>query len=75
LNDHGTLATCLPLMLESGFSARNFKSHDATIKGFYGTWEVLKLVPQLAEIALDLQSRLFAKGMGRSVGSFDLIRT
>jgi predicted nucleic acid-binding protein len=60
-------------MLESGFSARNLEGHQATITGFYATWEVLKLVPELAEIALDLQSRLFARGIGRSVGSFDLI--
>lgn len=73
LSDLGRLATCLPLMLESGYSARSLEGYRTTIERFYGSWEVLELAPELSEIALGLQSRLFQRGMGRAVGVFDLM--
>lgn len=73
LNMIGRLATCLPLMLESGYSARNFQDRQDAMQKLFGPFDKLAPVPELLEIAVDLQGRLFKAGIGRSVGVADLI--
>jgi predicted nucleic acid-binding protein len=73
LNEVGELATCLPLMLESGYSARSLREHDEIFESLFPAWRVLDPVPELSEVAVSLQRRLFEAGMGRAVGAFDLM--
>ena len=73
LNEIGRLATCLPLMLESGYSARNHLDHTDVMWKLFGSFEKLIPAPELLDIALDLQGRLFEVGRGRSVGVADLM--
>jgi predicted nucleic acid-binding protein len=60
-------------MLESGYSARNFQDHQDAMQKLFGPFDKLAPVPELLEIAVDLQGRLFKAGIGRSVGVADLI--
>jgi len=60
----GRLATCLPLMLESGYSARNFQDHQDAMQKLFGPFDKLAPVPELLEIAVDLRGRLFKAGIG-----------
>lgn len=71
LNTDGTLATCMPLLLEAGFSARSAPEHDAIMKRLR-SWEVLAPLPGLEETAIRLQGALFRAGRGRAAGAFDL---
>ena len=45
LNMIGRLATCLPLMLESGYSARNFQDHQDAMQKLFGPFDKLAPVP------------------------------
>ena len=73
LNMTGRLATCLPLMLGSGYSARNYQDHQDAMQKLFGPFDKLSPVPEVLEVAVDLQGRLFKAGIGRSVGVADLM--
>lgn len=69
----GDIATCLPTTLEAGYSARNSADHDRIIAFETGGAKVfLPPVPAVADVAVQLQTRLFAAGQGRAVGVGDL---
>jgi hypothetical protein len=72
LNASGKLATCLPLQLEAGFSTKNLAELDSLAQRLFGRWEILRTRPKVGELALDLQRALFAAGMGRAAGAFDI---
>lgn len=72
LLDSGVLASCLPQLLEEGYSARSASDH-ATILDLNARAKVfLPPVSEVADRALDLQRGLFAAGKGRAVGVSDL---
>ena len=72
LLDEGSLGSCLPQLLEQGYSARNLAEHDAIVTdNLYGK-VFLAPLPQIAEIAIGLQRKLFAAHRGRDVGVSDL---
>jgi predicted nucleic acid-binding protein len=73
LNEIGALATCVPLMLEAGYSARSLADFDDVHAALFSTWERLPPLPEVMNIAVDLQRRLFAAGKGRSAGTFDVL--
>lgn len=68
----GELASCLPQLLEEGYSARNAEEHHLLIDGSARSKVFLQPDAEVARIAVDLQRRLFAAGRGRSVGVSDL---
>lgn len=70
---HGDIATCLPIALEAGFSARNAADH-ARIIGFETGRAKLMLppAPEISTISFQLQADLFARGQGRAAGVSDL---
>ena len=72
LLDSGELAACLPQVLEEGYSARSAEEHGLIV-GANAKAKVF-LVPdeQVADIAIELQIRLFGAGIGRSVGVSDV---
>jgi len=71
LNRAGALGTCLPLMLEAGFSARSVRDNER-IMDVFGPWRVLTAPPDLNDRAIMLQHQLFGAGMGRGAGAFDI---
>ncbi|MFT4211428.1 MAG: PIN domain-containing protein [Microbacterium sp.] len=72
LHDRGEIATCLPLLLEAGYSARSKDDYERLIDLEQRAKVVLPPSPEIVEIALDLQHALFGAGMGRAVGVSDL---
>ncbi len=72
LLDQGSIASCLPQLLEEGYSARSEPSHEELIGHNVESKILLRPLPGLVEVAIDLQRRLFAAGKGRSVGISDL---
>ncbi len=72
LIESGELATCLPSLLEAGYSARSADEHGHQIDGFLAGWVILPPVPEVMDLALGLQRSLFAAGKGRSVAVSDL---
>jgi predicted nucleic acid-binding protein len=68
----GDLAVCLPTVLEACFSARSYQEHQQEANAYMTAWTVLEPAPEVMEIALLLQSKLFNAGKGRSVGVSDL---
>jgi len=68
----GDLASCLPQMLEEGYSARSADEHRVVIDGSAKSKVFLEPDAEVARLAVDLQRRLFAAGRGRSVGVSDL---
>jgi len=68
----GELASCLPQLLEEGYSARSAEEHRVLIDASVKAKVFLQLDAEVARLAVDLQRRLFATGQGRSVGVSDL---
>lgn len=68
----GELASCLPQLLEEGYSARSAEEHRLLIDGSAKSKVFLQPDAEVARLAVDLQRRLFAGGGGRSVGVSDL---
>lgn len=66
-----TVASCLPQILEEGYSAR--KRDYQSIMQFNLTAKVfLPPVPEIAVAAMDLQREFVAAGRGREIGVTDL---
>jgi predicted nucleic acid-binding protein len=72
LLETGELASCLPQLLEEGYSAQSADRHRALIDASARAKVFLPPDAEVARLAVDLQSRLFATGRGRSVGVSDL---
>lgn len=72
LGERGTVATCLPTMLEAGYSTRSARAHEALVRLEQRSKVVLPPVPEIVELALRLQAALFTAGKGRAVGVSDL---
>ena len=71
LSETGELATCLPTVLEQGYSARSAQEHAAIVSK---SLRIAQLPPtaEIADIAIGLQRKLFEAGKGRAVGVSDL---
>lgn len=72
LRERGDIATCLPTLLEAGYSARSAGDHSQLLDLERRAKIFLAPDAEIAEIALRLQSALFAAGTGRAVGVSDL---
>ncbi len=72
LSERGTIATCLPTMLEAGFSARSAAAHGTLMRMEQAAKVVLPPDPGIVPIAVRLQAALFSIGRGRAVGVSDL---
>lgn len=68
----GELASCLPQLLEEGYSARTAEEHRMLIAASTKAKIFLEADADVARLAVDLQRRLFMAGQGRSVGVSDL---
>ncbi|UJP09580.1 PIN domain-containing protein [Microbacterium sp. KUDC0406] len=68
----GDFGGCLPQLLEEGYSARSADEHAILLDANRRAKIFLPPDGRVAEIAVDLQSRLFNSGAGRSVGVSDL---
>lgn len=68
----GELGGCLPQLLEEGYSARTVEEHSAIRSASSRAKIFLPPDAEVARIAVELQARLFAAGIGRSVGVSDL---
>lgn len=73
LTESGEIATCLPIALEAGYSARNVEDH-AQIARFENGGAKLMLPPalEIVDLAISMQSALFQAGKGGAVGVSDL---
>ena len=72
LSERGEIATCLPTILEAGYSARSAHAHRETIHFEQASKMVLPPTSEDLPIAVRLQGALFTAGMGRAVGVSDL---
>ena len=72
LADRGEIATCLPTMLEAGYSARSASDHHTLLRMEQVAKIFLPPEVGIVQIAIQLQSALFDAGMGRAVGVSDL---
>lgn len=73
LVERGEVATCLPISLEAGYSARNAQDHARVMEFETRTAKVmLRPESEVVDYAIALQAALFAKGLGRAVGVNDL---
>lgn len=72
LRETGEIATCLPTLLEAGFSARSARDYERLIDLESRAKVILPPHPGVAEVALRIQAALFAAGIGRAVGVSDL---
>lgn len=72
LCEAGDIATCLPTLLEAGYSARSATDYGRLIDLESRAKILLRPDPGIAEVALRIQSGLFSAGMGRAVGVSDL---
>lgn len=68
----GELASCLPQLLEEGYSARSAEEHRILMDASTKAKIFLPPDAEVARLATELQRRLFAAGRGRSVGVSDL---
>ncbi|REJ06219.1 hypothetical protein DY023_07025 [Microbacterium bovistercoris] len=68
----GDLGGCLPQILEEGYSARSAREHSLLLDANRRAKIFLPPDDRVAEVTIDLQRRLFAAGIGRSVGVSDL---
>jgi predicted nucleic acid-binding protein len=68
----GLFATCLPMTLEAGHSARNDAEHDRVLR-FLRERRELPVDDAVTETAVGLQSALWHSGRVRSVGVHDLV--
>ena len=71
-SERGEIATCLPTILEAGYSARSAHAHRETIHFEQASKMVLPPTSEDLPIAVRLQGALFTAGMGRAVGVSDL---
>jgi predicted nucleic acid-binding protein len=60
----GTLGTCLPFLLEAGFSARSAKEHSEIMDDLAGL-PVAAITPEVARLALEAQADLARVGHHR----------
>lgn len=72
LAERGSIATCLPTMLEAGFSARSAAAHGTLMRLEQAAKVILPPDPAIVPIAVQLQAALFAVGRGRAIGVSDL---
>ncbi|MDR1791327.1 MAG: hypothetical protein LBR20_06705 [Propionibacteriaceae bacterium] len=73
LNEQGdAIASCLPQVLEEGFSARNADEHKTIVEWNSTAKEFLAPNSRVAEEAMRIQTALFATGMGRAAGVSDI---
>lgn len=72
LRETGEIATCLPTLLEAGYSARSAADYRRLIGLESRAKVILPPHPGVADVALRIQSALFASGIGRAVGVSDL---
>lgn len=72
LRERGEIGTCLPTLLEAGYSARSASDHRRLMELEQNAKVVLSPEAEIADIAVRIQSALFAAGAGRSVGVSDL---
>lgn len=72
LRERGEIATCLPTLLEAGYSARSAADYQRLIDLESRAKVILPPQPGVAEVALRIQAALFAAGIGRAVGVSDL---
>lgn len=72
LLDAGDLGSCLPQLLEEGYSAQSAMQHHLLMDASRRARIFLPPDEEVAALALGLQSRLFDAGIGRSVGVSDL---
>jgi predicted nucleic acid-binding protein len=68
----GELAGCLPQLLEEGYSARSAAEHARVLDTARAAKVFLEPDAEVARTAIALQHKLFAGGIGRSVGVSDL---
>lgn len=68
----GELAGCLPQLLEEGYAARSAAEHARILDAAGAAKVFLEPDAEVARMAIALQRKLFAKGIGRSVGVSDL---
>ena len=68
----GDLGSCLPQLLEEGYSARSAQEYHSLIDASRRARIFLPPDAEAAALALELQGRLFDAGIGRSVGVSDL---
>lgn len=69
---NGELASCLPQLLEEGYSARSAEEHRLLVDASSKAKVFLPPDAEIARLAVDLQLRLFVAGRGRAVGVSDL---
>jgi len=67
------LATTDVSVLEAGFSAVSANDHSRIVESLGSILLRLPLTPEIGALALELQSSLFAAGLGRAVGIVDLL--
>lgn len=72
LVDQGVISTCLPVMLEVGYSARSAREHTQLLALERLAKVVLPPTPEVLTFALQIQANLFAAGKGRSAGISDI---
>ena len=72
LNMDGAIASCLPVLLEQGFSTRNIAEHNALLHRVRTGMIVLPPEPGTLDVARSIQSGLVRAGKGRAVGVSDL---
>lgn len=72
LSERGEIATYLPSLLEAGHSARSASDYERPIDLESRAKVLLPPQPGIVEVALLIQSALFAAGIGRTVGVSDL---
>lgn len=72
LADDGEIATCLPTMLEAGYSARSAVEYETWLALERRSAVFLGPTDVVAQTSLEMQRALFAAGKGRAVGVSDL---
>ncbi|MFT4137089.1 PIN domain-containing protein [Microbacterium sp.] len=72
LCETGDIATCLPTLLEAGYSARSAEDHGRLVDLELRAKVLLAPHPEIVELALRIQAALFAAGTSRAVGVSDL---
>lgn len=72
LRTRGGIATCLPTLLEAGYSARSASDYARLMDLELGGKTLLLPEPEITSIALRLQGALFNASRGRAVGVSDL---
>lgn len=74
LSDRGhVLCSSAVSCLEAGYSARSRREHDEVLRRLTQSFVLLPLVTAVGEVAAQLQSAMFAVGVGRAVGVVDLL--